>query len=34
VDGIAFDILGEVPFGQLSTETEQNHEGSETAHLC
>lgn len=32
VDGIVCDILGEVPFRQLPAETEQNHEGSETAH--
>jgi hypothetical protein len=32
VDGIVCDILCEVPFGQLSTQIEQNHEGSETAH--
>jgi hypothetical protein len=32
VDGIVCDILREVPFGQLSTQIEQNHEGSETSH--
>jgi len=32
VAGIVCDILREAPFWQLSTQTEQNHEGSETAH--
>ena len=32
MDGIVCDILREVPFGHLSTQIEQNHEGSETAH--
>ena len=32
VDGIVCDILREVPFEQLSTQIEQNHEGSVRAH--
>lgn len=31
VDGIMCDILHEVPFGRLSTWTEQNHEGLKLA---